>query len=1355
MKTSPYIYMLTALAVMTVSAWSASSAEILEDSHAEISAQEPQLFSFSHITTNDGLSQSTVLDCCQDCMGQMWFATHDGLNRYDGYSFTVYRNDPSDSTSIADNIIRELSVDSSGNLWIGTEKGLTLYDARQDRFRNFPMEGKAVTGIADAGERLVVAVGGGLRFFNTKGMAWETITPPQQPDSFGATTVYRHEDRIWIGTRHGDLFLFSISSGELTKATSFRSASAIQCIIMDDESSLWVATEGDGLYRLDINAGSMKNFRHGTGQAEGIASNYVRALSIDRSGRLWVGTYNGMSIMEGGKFTSIQCEPFTAGSLSQSSVRCISMDNQGGMWLGTWFGGINYWHPLRNRFKNIQSLQTGNSLNNNVISCITEDSGHSIWIGTNGGGVNHYDPKTDSFRYHFIRTGAAASNLENDIKAIYIDEEADMVYVGAHAGGLNIIDSRTGKVRHCPSKEESSNPLDVYAITRADESRLFIGTLSGLKSYDTRRHIFSDIDTLCNGKPVKVQKIKSLMSDTGGKLWIGGDDGLICLKETSEGMQECRLPFPSETFEDRFVQSLFKSSSGLIWIATRKGLYSYDERENDISRYSMRDGLPSDIISGIEEDSHGRLWISTSNGLSCFNPFTGTFRNYTVADGLPSSQFTSGSHCRRSSGEMMFGSVNGITTFHPERLEDNPFTPKPIFTGLHVFNRPVRPDDGSGILKESISSAGGMTLNHRQNSFTIEFSVTNYLSGNHNTFAYMLEGFDKEWYESGSRNVSYSNLPHGKYRFMVKAANNDGKWNAEPAVLDIDIKPVWYRTSAAMTAFAILLVIIVIVTYFLIVERKERESRLELEQKEKEHQEEIHQMKMRFFINISHEMRTPLTLITNPLAEMIARSSDTWMRKQLKYVERNTKRLLHLVNQLMDYRRAELGVFKLRVRPENAHKIIKENWSFYEKLAHSKKIRYSLVSDLEGKTLYVDGQYLELIINNLLSNAFKYTDSGSITVKAFEHEGCLNIEVSDTGTGIPASQQDRIFERFYQIDHEHIGSGIGLSLVQRLVELHHGHIQLKSEEGKGSTFTVSLPLSLSIYTPEEFGSDEESWTHTSNTHEMYIIDTERQEEDTTESGERKKGRLLIADDNEEMRSYMRNGLARMFDIELAKNGEEALEIIRRDAPDIVITDMMMPVMDGIKLCAAIKQDIGTSHIPVIMLSAKTDSKDELEALKAGADDFIAKPFSMTILTTKLTNLLRSYHRVQDKALKSMEIVPEKLSFNAADEQILTKAIAVVEQNMDNTDFSTEDFAKAMNMSRSNLHLKLKALTGESALDFIRKIRFKEACRLLKDGRYSISEISDMVGFNTPSYFATCFKKYMGCLPTEWIRKNKV
>jgi len=537
------------------------------------------------------------------------------------------------------------------------------------------------------------------------------------------------------------------------------------------------------------------------------------------------------------------------------------------------------------------------------------------------------------------------------------------------------------------------------------------------------------------------------------------------------------------------------------------------------------------------------------------------------------------------------------------------------------------------------------------------------------------------------------------------------------------------------------------------------EAELEIERRDKEHQEEINQMKMRFFINISHELRTPLTLILAPLQEIINKISDRWTRNQLEYIQRNANRLLHLVNQLMDYRRAELGVFELKAKRENAHQLIQDNFLFYDKLARHKKITYTLHSELEDKEELFDPNYLELIVNNLLSNAFKYTESGqSITVTLKEENNWLVLQVSDTGIGIPINKQGKIFERFYQIESEHVGSGIGLSLVQRLVELHHGRIELDSEEGKGSTFSVYLPQDINTYKPSELASNdtlnEEGQVYSTNSKEMYFIDTEKVENETIEGGDKKRGTILIVEDNNEIRHYLSSGLAELFNTLEAGNGEEALEKLKDNEVDIIVTDVMMPVMDGIKLCKNVKQNIRTCHIPVIILSAKSEVKDQMEGLQMGADDYIPKPFSLAILTTKIQNMMRTRRRMLERYSKSLEVEPEKITFNAMDEALLKRAVAIVEKNMDNIEFSTDEFAREMNMSRSNLHLKLKAITGESTIDFIRKIRFNEAAKLLKDGRYTIAEVSTMVGFNTPSYFATSFKKYFGCLPTEYIKKIK-
>lgn len=559
-----------------------------------------------------------------------------------------------------------------------------------------------------------------------------------------------------------------------------------------------------------------------------------------------------------------------------------------------------------------------------------------------------------------------------------------------------------------------------------------------------------------------------------------------------------------------------------------------------------------------------------------------------------------------------------------------------------------------------------------------------------------------------------------------------------------------------MFALSFALLVFGIVRFFWL--RKSMQAEIRMERLDKEKREEISQMKIRFYVNISHELRTPLTLIVAPLQELLDRISGHWEHERLLYVQRNTNRLLHLVNQLMDFRRAELGIFELRAVYSNAYKRILNCFMNYESLSKRKDIDYNFYTELQDKNVLFDENYLDLIANNLLSNAFKYTEVGeSITVKLYIEGDNLVLQVIDTGIGIPLEKQEKIFERFYQVENGREGSGIGLSLVQRLVELHHGRIILQSEVGKGSTFTIYLPQDESVYTQEELlggsGNEGEQRVYSTNANDIYIGDDEKfGEEDSTDEVNGKRGTILVVEDNRELRRYLVNGLSALFDMLETENGQKALDILKDKDVDLIITDVMMPIMDGVRLCKLVKQNLRTCHIPVYMLSAKVDIKYQLEGLQVGADDYIAKPFSMEVLRTKILNMLRTRYRIFERYSNMTEIKPEKLTNNTMDEELLRKAIAVVEKNMDNVEFSTEQFAREMNMSRSNLHLKLKAITGKSAIDFIHKIRFNRACQLLKEGKYTVSEISFMVGYNTPSYFAARFKKYIGCLPTEYGKK---
>ena len=1330
-------------------------------------SETPEQITFSYISINEGLSQSTVFSIDQDKRGNMWFATYDGVNKYDGYAFTVYQHNEDDPNSIANDISRIVKTDSQGRVWIGTRDGLSRYDEEKDIFQNFFYEknGKhlQVNGIEEISpEQLLISTPEGLIMFDIKESKFRDDSFSTAMHKTIASTLYRQDDQIYIGTSTDGLYTYSITQKTFEKVIPILGTKQIQAILQQSPTRIWVATEGAGLFLINPKTKEIKNYLHSPSNPKSISSNYIRSLAMDSQNRLWIGTFNDLNIYHEGtdSFASYSSNPVENGSLSQRSVRSIFMDSQGGMWLGTYFGGLNYYHPIRNRFKNIRNIPYKNSLSDNVVSCIVEDKDKNLWIGTNDGGLNLYNPITQRFTSYTLQEDESARGIgSNNIKAVYVDEKKSLVYIGTHAGGLSILHRNSGQVENFNQRNSQLVNENVYAILPDGEGNLWLGTLSALVRFNPEQRSFTTIEKEKDGTPVVSKQITTLFRDSHKRLWIGGEEGLSVFKQEGLDIQKASI-LPVSNVTKLFTNCIYEASNGVIWVGTREGFYCFNEKDKQIKRYNTTNGLPNNVVYGILEDSFGRLWLSTNRGISCFNPETEKFRNFTESDGLQSNQFNTASYCRTSVGQMYFGGINGITTFRPELLLDNPYTPPVVITKLQLFNKVVRPDDETGILTKNISETKSITLKSWQTAFSIEFVVSNYISGQHNTFAYKLEGYDKEWYYlTDSRTVSYSNLPQGTYQFLVKAANSDGKWNPIPTALEIIVLPIWYKTWWALLIFFATFAGFITFVFRFFWMRKSMEAQLEIERRDKEHQEEINQMKMRFFINISHELRTPLTLILTPLQEIINKISDRWTRNQLEYIQRNANRLLHLVNQLMDYRRAELGVFELKAKKGNAHQLIQDNFLFYDKLARHKKITYTLHSELEDKEVLFDANYLELIVNNLLSNAFKYTESGqSITVTLKEENGWLLLQVSDTGIGIPINKQGKIFERFYQIESEHVGSGIGLSLVQRLIELHHGRIELDSEENKGSTFSVYLPQDLSVYKPSELASNneqnEEEQVYSTNSKAMYFIDTEKVENESVESGDKKRGTILIVEDNTEIRRYLNNGLADLFNTLEAGNGEEALEKLKDNEVDVIVTDVMMPVMDGIKLCKNVKQNIRTCHIPVIILSAKTDIKDQMEGLQMGADDYIPKPFSLAILTTKIQNMMRTRRRMLDKYAKSLEVEPEKITFNAMDEALLKRAMAIVEKNMDNIEFSTDEFAREMNMSRSNLHLKLKAITGESTIDFIRKIRFNEAAKLLKDGRYTVAEVSTMVGFNTPSYFATSFKKYFGCLPTEYIKKSK-
>lgn len=1315
---------------------------------------------FSTLSVDDGLSQSSVLSLSQDFQGNIWMGTQDGLNKWDGYGFTVYSADPNDNTALNDNMINALLCDQGGRLWIGTSVGLSCFDFHENRFYNYTLPERKIQvfDLVETGEgHLVLATDAGVVLFDLHDRVMKVKT---YLSGISARTLCCAGTRVVIGTSNG-LYTYAPAQGTITRILPQLSDYDIASVICTDKE-YWIATHGNGLYRAD--AQMQITAHYDTRNSPGLVSDYIRVLKLDAENRLWVGTFDGLSIRDGqtGLF-----ERYIRGSstIGHNSIRSIFIDNQKGMWLGTYYGGVSYYHPLANKFGVLRVNEKTTSPADNTVSCIVEDPlTGNLWVGTNDQGLNYYDTQTGLFtRYDASMAHATGGErLSNNIKCILPDERGN-VYVGTHAGGLNYLDRRTRHMEHYRINAVIPINNSCYALLEGKEGTLWVGTLNGLLSFDKQTKRFSRHAAADYEPKLASAQVMTLYRDTKHRVWIGTSAGLFLAQAEGgeiRAFSSLDASAQSKNMDHAFVLTVQEDSRHNIWIGTKEGLFRFNEANHTFSAFTVRDGLPNNVIYGILEDDLYRLWISTNNGLSCFDIQQNTFRNYHKTEGIANNQFNLYASCRDQKGSFYFGGLGGITYFRPYDLSDNPYAPMPQITGLTIFNRAPTEEDRVVVQRDSIGAVASIALSSKLNVFSIQFGVVNPLSGSRNHYAYKLEGFDADWYQTTHREVSYSNLAPGHYTFRIKAANNNDHWSVGEVSMKVHILPMWWQTVVARLFFFLLLLGLVGVIFWFLVGRMRMKLELTMERKEKDRIEALSQEKIRFYINLSHELRTPLTLILSPLQEIGEHGMvDKYTKTRLDYIYRSSSKLLHIVNQMLDYRKAELGMFRLQVAVQDVDAIVGEVFSLFEEVAQNRDMDYILNSELKGERLPVDRLFLEMILTNLLSNAFKFTaESSSVKLSLQHREGRLLITIWDSGIGIATEKQKDIFERFYQIDESRTGTGIGLSIVRRLVEQHLGSISLKSESGQFTEFTISLPATLEAYPEAVRVADESASTPMAQEDiSLYLTDAYAVEElshtDKTPSEELRES-VLVVDADAEIRRYMADHFKGLYQIYVAADGQQALDMLKTIEPDVIVADQILPAIDGLKLCQMIKQNIRTCHIPIIILSAKDSVEDQITGIEAGADDYVAKPFSISLLQAKIAQLLKSKYRLQHYYSDSAEIEPDKITSNVLDGDFLKRAIAIVETNMDNEEFSSNDFARALCMSRSNLHLKMKSITGESSTKFIRKIRFNRACQLLLGRKHTIAEISCLVGFNSPSYFATSFKKHIGCLPTEYVRSHK-
>ena len=900
-----------------------------------------------------------------------------------------------------------------------------------------------------------------------------------------------------------------------------------------------------------------------------------------------------------------------------------------------------------------------------------------------------------------------------------------------------------------------------------------VGGMSGLYLFDKQTGELSQHPLAKKHKKLENVFIYTLFRDCIGRICIGTEESLFLY---AGGKLE-ELHLSSSAYLHGLIQAFCvqEDSRHEIWIGSSAGLYCYKEGAPTAwKHYTMKDGLPNDFIYNILEDERGRLWLTTNKGLACFNTEEGTFLNYSKQDGLPHDQFNYFGACKAHDGTFYLGSLGGVAYFKPYELGDNPYSPDAVVTGAVVLNQVIT-DMKSERVRYYQDEQGrmlGMSFPSDQKLFNIRFAVINYLAGKRNQFVYNLEGCETEW--NYSRHVSfarssYSNHPPGEYVFKVKACNNNGKWSEATTEFFVHIIPMWYQTWWAKTLFIFFSVGLLVFVIFFFIARAKMKMQVRIEQIERNKIEEISQEKVRFYMNMSHELRTPLSLILAPLEELLGQSNlkGTPVQQKLDYVYKNGRKLLHIVNQLLDFRNAEAGAMPIHVAQVDVEELLQDAFALFKENAQKRAISFHIKSDLEGRLFPADRTYVETILMNLLSNAFKITpDGGSISLSLWTEGDTYGFTVRDSGIGMSPEQLTRIFERFYLVDGQRMGTGIGLSLVKMLVEKHHGTITVASEPAQYTEFKVTLPADMAAFTEKECELPAHEVETSASLRELPVADEyfsgdasakvaeEQSDGDQIEaSSEEERPTILLVDDNKEMVDYLKDNFRQNYVTLTAGNGEEALAIMKEHRVDIVLSDVMMPGIDGIKLCQLIKRNLQTCHIPVLLLSAKGSVDAQTEGIQAGADDYIAKPFSIHLLKGKIANQLKARQRLKHYYSNTSDIDTAKMTSNNLDEEFMSKAIQVVEENISNEDFTSDELASQLCMSRSSLYLKMNSISGEPPANFIRRIRFNKACKLLLEGRYSISEISGMAGFGSSSYFSTSFKKYVGCLPSEYVKQH--
>lgn len=1322
-----------------------------------------QRLTFQHLTVEQGLSQNAVLAIAQDQQGYMWFGTSNGLNRYDGYRFTVFQSRTNDSTTLKGNTVLTILALKNQQVWVGSSTGLSVYDPKTNVFKRITFP--SISDLScnslwqDMAGRVWVGTGVGLfridNPLNPQPKAVGLELPELPSGKWDIRVIFQDRDeKLWVGTTNG-LFELNERNGneplryyrhEPADKNSI-SGNYVTTVTQDRLGHIWIGTLNNGLNRYQAQENKFDHIVH---QKSGntIISNNIRKVLLDKEGRIWAGTQEGISILSehGQKIESYQQNDEDKESLSQNSVHSLFQDASGNVWAGTYFGGVNFSYGVATDFAVIRKNEASNSISNNVISSIEEDENNNLWIGTEGGGLNYFDRKNQRFTVYKHQPGNAGSIGSNLVKVVYRDWQGN-IWSGTHGGGLNLFDASTKTFHRFLFKENDAASLnaEVVALHEDKKGRFWVGTTFGMLLFNKQTRT---VDTVAMEQfsNAPLGSIASFfLEDEKNRLWVATTDGLFML----DGLQFVKI-------SSEQVNCIHQDSQSTIWFGVRQGGLAYYDEKNNRYQQLANTQLTNRNILGILEDNQQNLWLSTDNGIIKRYADGKQFQQFTVSDGLSGNAFNYHSFFKDSNGEFFFGGYTGITHFFPDKIATNKRTGNLVFTGLKLSGNPAQTEGVSPLLNQPIEFGRKLELKHDQAVIGIEFALLNFIKSNKNRYAYQMEGYDKDWIYTSIPVANYANIPPGNYRFIVKAANNDGIWT-DPIQLHVKVYPPFWLTWIAFTLYTLALIAIAffVIRYFFLGALLKKE-------------EELHQVKLNFFTNISHEIRTHLTLIMAPVDRMLeTEAANSYHQQQLRGVKLNASRLLKLVSELMDFRKAETGHLKLHIEEHNLPAFLEEIYDSFRDVFLQKSIAATFIYDGGPLPIYFDKEQMEKVFVNLLTNAIKFTpENGRIWVHIRTSNDDVEIEVSDNGRGIAPEYLDKVFTNFFQVaDHgvQNTGYGIGLALSKNIVELHHGTIHAESSmmTDKEQGFT-SFFVRLRKGTAHFDGADIRTSKHEPEPGKILraVPPAAYSLNDGLAAGSRKIYTVLIVEDNPELINLVREAFKEQYRVEEASNGLEGLEKATELLPDLIISDVMMPLMDGFELCEKLKKDERTSHIPVILLTAKTTQTDQISGLETGADMYLTKPFSTRVLELNVRNLLAARDQLRNRLMQQFSItapthlipvLEPAVPGNPVEQEFLQKLVETIEENMENPDFGVEMLSRKLAMSAPILYKKIKAVCNMSVNDFVKSIRLKKAAQLLAEKKYTVYEVAYAVGYNDRKYFSQEFKKQFGKTPTEYVQ----